>query len=215
MKSISRISSEGLRFMGPRSFLWHIRLIYPVILHFIPALFAAAQKGFSPLTHGSGYWDACLWRDPPLLNLWPVLPDVLVDLLCRLNKDGRKGKSTSCAPRAFSQCCFSDPSTPRCGCSRITRVCWKENAAPHSGWLNIPTFLTQIFGRDCRRDGTQSPLRMCFSKVGGDRCVRVASGWLCFTPPTDWRTAAPRGPDRHLVSFPKALAGDCICFIWT
>lgn len=51
-----------------------------------------------------------------------------------------------------------------------------ERKAPHSRPLNIVKLPTQIFGRACGRDSVQSPLLMCFSKVCGNRCVRITSG---------------------------------------
>lgn len=88
----------------------------------------------------------------------------------------------------------------------ITKVRWKEEAAAPPA---------QISGTDCGRDRMQSPLLMCFSKVGRDLCGRIAAGTPLFrsslgSANSGTQRSSPRSTAGHL--FLKVLTGDSAFF---
>lgn len=166
---------------------------------------AGGEERLLVLTHGSGHRDAGLWRASPLLNLWPLLPDLLVGLPrdsgAGQGQRERRQRFPRSAPCAFpvggllaasSQRCFSDPNTS----PRLLR--------DYKGVLGrrVGASLRTVKHPHVRlQEGRHAELAPdVFSKVCGDRCVIVASVGRRFAPPTDWPTAAPRGPRSAFIS---------------
>ena len=146
----------------------------------------AVKRGFSALTHGSCHRHVDLWRDSPLLNPWLSLPESLsitAAQFTRLNKDIRKGNSASCTPASSLWGDFSlfTMRLRRTECTSLQWLLGLPRCAGKKRKQLSQTFLTQIFEADCGRDGVQSLLLVCFSKVCIHRCVKTASGFLCFT----------------------------------